>query len=114
MRGHTFAALVLLSSSASAEEQRPVGGYGALPCSEAIQAPLDDPSTIWALRDWTAGFVSGINVTLSAERHRHFDLHGPWANVLYLKLLEGCRDRPNDMFADLVLEEIARMPQAPD
>lgn len=98
----------------AAEVQLPVGGYGALTCSEAIKVPLEHASTKWALRDWIAGFVSGINVAVLAEHNRHLDLRGPWANEMYSKMLGACAIRPNDMFAVLVLEEIARTPQMTD
>ena len=114
MRIPVIAALALLTPVAAAEEPLPVRGYGALTCEQALRVPFDDPSTKWALRDWIAGFVSGINVSLSSQQHRHFDLRGPWANFMYFQLLAACSTRPDDMFADLVLEEIARTPQAPD
>jgi hypothetical protein len=88
--------LVIIGTSPAAKALTPaLWGYGVRACAEFEQAnaaaDAGDPAEYQRYQDWTAGFISGLNLALDEDV-----LSGAGIETLMRRTLNHCKAHPGD------------------
>jgi hypothetical protein len=110
----TFASTSILTSSFSEAQPANMAGYGLAKCAEIVAMITQDENRTLEVMSWAFGYVSGLNTGFIEAQGKYRNIGAIVENGkvggFTVPLLRGCRNNPEQAFADMVGQIYAQLP----